>query len=61
MNPAIGVKKIQVVAGVIERATARTGTTDREILIARRKPGMQLAGFWESPGGKAEPGELPEN
>ena len=35
---------------------------DREgrVLIARRPPGKQLAGLWEFPGGKVEPGESPE-
>jgi len=28
-----------------------------ELLIARRAPGQQLAGFWEFPGGKVEDGE----
>jgi 8-oxo-dGTP diphosphatase len=30
------------------------------VLIARRPPGKQLAGLWEFPGGKVEPGESPE-
>ena len=29
-------------------------------LVARRGPGMALAGYWEFPGGKVEPGESPE-
>jgi 8-oxo-dGTP diphosphatase len=34
--------------------------TDRRVLIAQRPPGKQLAGLWEFPGGKLEPGETPE-
>lgn len=30
------------------------------VLIARRPPGKQLAGLWEFPGGKLDPGERPE-
>ena len=33
---------------------------DRRVLIAQRPQGKQLAGFWEFPGGKVEPGETPE-
>ncbi len=33
---------------------------DGRILIARRKSGDQMAGKWEFPGGKIEPGETPE-
>ena len=29
-------------------------------MIARRNPGVHLAGFWEFPGGKCEPGETLE-
>ncbi|HAT72514.1 MAG TPA: 8-oxo-dGTP diphosphatase MutT [Elusimicrobia bacterium] len=42
----------QVTAAVIEK--------DGKIFIARRKPGDTLAGKWEFPGGKIEPGETPE-
>ncbi len=34
--------------------------TDGRVLIARRPEGKQMAGLWEFPGGKVEPGERPE-
>ncbi|WP_438279138.1 8-oxo-dGTP diphosphatase MutT [Nitrobacter sp.] len=33
---------------------------DNRVLIAQRPEGKQLAGLWEFPGGKFEPGERPE-
>jgi 8-oxo-dGTP diphosphatase len=33
---------------------------DGRVLIAERPAGKQLAGLWEFPGGKIEPGERPE-
>ncbi len=42
-------KFIQVAAAVIER--------DGRYLITQRGPWSHLAGFWEFPGGKQEPGE----
>ena len=33
---------------------------DNRILIAQRPEGKNLAGLWEFPGGKLEPGERPE-
>lgn len=33
---------------------------DNRVLLAQRPPGKQLAGLWEFPGGKVEPGERPE-
>ena len=33
---------------------------DRRVLIAKRPEGKSMAGLWEFPGGKVEPGETPE-
>ena len=33
---------------------------DKRVLIARRPQGRSMAGLWEFPGGKLEPGERPE-
>lgn len=46
-------RSIEVVAGVIRDPMGR-------ILLARRTEGRDLAGRWEFPGGKREPGESPE-
>ena len=43
---------IHVVAGVIRDATGR-------VLVAQRPAGKHLAGLWEFPGGKSDPGECP--
>jgi 8-oxo-dGTP diphosphatase len=47
-------KHVHVVAGVLRDARGR-------ILLARRTEGRDLAGLWEFPGGKVEPGESPED
>ncbi|TBR14697.1 MAG: Nudix family hydrolase [Lysobacter sp.] len=44
---------VEVVAGVIRDARGR-------VLLARRTEGRDLAGLWEFPGGKREPGETGE-
>ena len=44
---------VHVVAGVVSDALGR-------ILLARRTEGRDLAGLWEFPGGKVDPGETPE-
>ena len=43
---------VHVVAGVISDADGR-------VLLAQRPAGRHLAGGWEFPGGKLEPGEAP--
>lgn len=44
------VRMIHVVAGALIDADGR-------VLLAQRPPGKHLAGYWEFPGGKVEPGE----
>jgi 8-oxo-dGTP diphosphatase len=44
--------EIQVAVGVIRRADGR-------VLLAERPAGKAMAGYWEFPGGKIEPGESP--
>lgn len=34
--------------------------TDGRVLLAQRPEGKSMAGLWEFPGGKVEPGETPE-
>ena len=35
--------------------------SDGRVLIAQRPEGKKMAGLWEFPGGKVDPGETPEN
>lgn len=46
-------KRVHVVGAVL--------TEGQEVLAAQRGEGMALAGMWEFPGGKIEPGETPES
>ncbi|MEO8959795.1 MAG: NUDIX domain-containing protein, partial [Rudaea sp.] len=46
-------QQIHVVAGVLRDAHGN-------VLLAQRPQGKHLAGLWEFPGGKCEPGESPE-
>jgi 8-oxo-dGTP diphosphatase len=43
---------VTVAAAIIEK--------DKRVFAARKKPGKPLAGLWELPGGKLEPGETAE-
>lgn len=43
----------------MKEVTAAIILKDNKILIAQRAPGDNLAGKWEFPGGKIEPGETP--
>ena len=55
-NPdtAPALETIDVVAAVLRDDAGR-------VLVSRRPAGGHLAGLWEFPGGKIEPGETPEN
>lgn len=44
----------------MRQVTAAVIIEDGRLLLARRPPGDHLAGLWELPGGKVEPGEDPE-
>ena len=52
-SAAVPLRVVEVVAGVIRDARGR-------VLLARRTEGRDLAGLWEFPGGKREPGESAE-
>jgi len=52
MSDTAARRAILVTAAVIER--------DGRFLVTRRPDGSHLAGCWEFPGGKCEPGETPE-
>ena len=41
----------------MKEVTAAIIISDNKVLIAERAPGQNLAGKWEFPGGKIEPGE----
>lgn len=41
-------------------AAAALIDTDGRVLLAQRPEGKPMAGLWEFPGGKVEPGETPE-
>lgn len=49
-----------VTSGYMKQVTAAVLEKGGRILLARRKPGAALAGKWEFPGGKLEPGETPQ-
>ena len=53
LNMAVNLKTVLVAACALIDADGR-------VLIAERPAGKSMAGLWEFPGGKVEPGERPE-
>jgi 8-oxo-dGTP diphosphatase len=45
---------------VVLVAAAALIDVDGRVLLAQRPPGKSMAGLWEFPGGKVDPGETPE-
>lgn len=45
---------------IVYVAAAAIFNQDGDILLAKRPEGKSMAGLWEFPGGKIEPGETPE-
>lgn len=50
----------QPVQRILLVAAAALIDVDGRVLLARRPPGKAMAGLWEFPGGKVQPGETPE-
>jgi len=46
--------------GLVLVAACALVDSDHRVLIAKRPEGKAMAGLWEFPGGKVEPGETPE-
>ncbi|HVF93930.1 MAG TPA: (deoxy)nucleoside triphosphate pyrophosphohydrolase [Sphingomonas sp.] len=47
-------------AGLLLVVAAALTDPEGRVLLQQRPPGKHLAGLWEFPGGKIEPGETPE-
>ncbi len=56
--PKLGAAVVSV--NIVLVAACALVDTDGRVLIAKRPTGRQMAGLWEFPGGKVEPGETPE-
>jgi 8-oxo-dGTP diphosphatase len=58
--PAAGAVTTAPKGGVVLVAAAALIDAQGRVLLARRPEGKKMAGLWEFPGGKLEPGETPE-
>ena len=53
-------KRADTVKPIVLVAAAALIDSDGRVLLAQRPEGKSMAGLWEFPGGKVEPGETPE-
>ncbi len=53
-------RRLSVVTKVVLVSAVALIDVDGRVLLAQRPEGRSLAGLWEFPGGKVEPGESPE-
>ena len=53
-------KKNEEAVRVVLVAAVALIDADGRVLLARRPAGKEMAGLWEFPGGKVDPGETPE-
>ncbi len=53
-------KKTDLMAEILVVVACALIDPDNRILLAQRPEGKSMAGLWEFPGGKIEPGETPE-
>ena len=56
----IGLETVQFTMNVILVSAVALIDIDGRVLLAQRPVGKSMAGLWEFPGGKVEPGETPE-
>ena len=57
-----GARDLNAAAGpIVLVAAAALIDSDGRVLIAKRPEGKKMAGLWEFPGGKVDPGETPEH
>jgi 8-oxo-dGTP diphosphatase len=62
VNPRLdNIRSKTVSAKVVLVAACALIDADGRVLIAQRPPGKPMAGLWEFPGGKVDPGERPED
>src|ERR1700680_1796742 len=57
---AVGRRIAEAARPIVLVAAGALIDADGRVLLAERPPGKYLAGLWEFPGGKVQPGETPE-